>query len=100
MSSRLFAVYTSQDVQTVCKNAGVKLIYLPSYSPDLNLIKEMFAQLKAWFKKNYKLANGMVFDQLLGMGMDLIKDGTKNYFIRSSVGVPLRDGNDLDYFYD
>ena len=100
MSSRLFAVYTSQDVQTVCKNAGVKLIYLPPYSLDLNPIEEAFAQLKAWFKKNYKLASDMAFDEFLGMGINLVKDGAKNHFVRSSVGVPIRDGNDVDYFYD
>ena len=99
MSSRLFAAY-AQDVQTVYKNAGIKLIYLPPYSPDLNSIEEGFAQLKAWFKKNYKLANDMAFNEFLGMGINLVKDRAKNYFIRSSVGVPLCDGMHLDYFYD
>ena len=96
----LFSAYSSQDVHTVCENAEIKLIYLPPYSPDLNPIEEAFAQLKAWFKKNYKLANDMAFDEFLGMGINLVKDGAKNHFIRSSAGVPLRDGNDLDYFYD
>jgi len=100
MSSTLFAAYASQDVQTVCKNAGIKLIYLPPYSPDLNPIEEAFAQLKAWFKKNYKLANNIAFDEFLGMGINPVKDGAKNHFIRYSVGVPLCDGNDLDYFYN
>ena len=80
MSSRLLAAYAPQDIQTVCENAGVKLIYLPPYSPDLNPIKEAFAQLKAWFKKNYKLVNDMAFDEFLGMGINLVRDGAKNHF--------------------
>ena len=81
MSSRLHAAYyVSQDIQTVCGNAEVKLIYLPPYSPDLNSIEEGFAQLKAWFKKNYKLVNDMTFDEFLGMGINLVKDRKINLF--------------------
>ena len=80
MSSRLLAAYAPQDIQTVCENAGVKLIYLPPYSPDLNPIEEVFAQLKAWFKKNYKLMNDMAFDEFLGMGINLVRDEAKNHF--------------------
>ena len=57
------------------ENAGVNLIYLLSYSPDLNPIEEAFAQLKAWFKKNHKLANDMAVYEFLGMGINLVKDG-------------------------
>jgi transposase len=37
----------------MCYEAGVKLIYLSPYSPDLNPIEEFFAVLKAFFKKNW-----------------------------------------------
>ena len=70
------------------------------HSPDLNPIEEAFAQLKAWFKKNYKLANDMEFDEFLGIGINLVKDCAKIYFIQSSAGVPLHDGNNLDFFYN
>ena len=43
MFSRLLIAYALQDVQTVCENAGIKLIYLSPYLPDLNLIEEVFA---------------------------------------------------------
>jgi transposase len=32
---------------------GVKLVYLPPYSPDLNPIEEFFAELKAFIKRNW-----------------------------------------------
>lgn len=31
---------------------GVKLVYLPPYSPDLNPIEEFFAKLKAFIKRS------------------------------------------------
>lgn len=39
----------------MCETAGVKLVYLPPYLPDLNPIEQSFAQLKAFIKKNKDL---------------------------------------------
>ncbi|KGO76427.1 hypothetical protein PITC_073090 [Penicillium italicum] len=39
----------------MCLSAGVKLVYLPLYSPDFNPIEEFFAELKAFIKRNWKL---------------------------------------------
>jgi transposase len=40
-------------IQQMCDAAGVKLLYLPPYSPDLNPIEEQFAELKAFVKKSF-----------------------------------------------
>jgi hypothetical protein len=37
----------------MCADAGIKLMYLPPYSPDLNPIEEFFAELKAFIKRNW-----------------------------------------------
>jgi transposase len=37
----------------MCHDAGVKLVYLLPYSPDLNLIEEFFAELKAFIKRSW-----------------------------------------------
>lgn len=37
----------------MCANAGVKLIYLQSYSPDLNQIEEFFVEPKLCIKHNW-----------------------------------------------
>lgn len=34
--------------------AGVKLVYLPPYSPDLNPIEEFFAKLKAFIRRHWQ----------------------------------------------
>jgi transposase len=38
----------------MCSDAGVKLLYLPPYSPDLNPIEEFFAELKAFIEKQWQ----------------------------------------------
>ena len=38
--------YHTERIEQIYINAGVKLIYLLIYSPDLNPIKEFFAELK------------------------------------------------------
>lgn len=43
--------HRSERVQQLCADAGVKLLYLPPYSPDFNPIEEFFAELKAYIKK-------------------------------------------------
>jgi transposase len=43
----------SEQVKQLCSDAGVKLLYLPPYSPDFNPIEEFFAELKAYIKKTW-----------------------------------------------
>jgi transposase len=39
----------------MCDDKGVKLMYLPPYSPDLNPIEEFFAKLKAFIRRHWDL---------------------------------------------
>jgi transposase len=43
----------SERVAQLCSDAGVKLVYLPPYLPDLNPIEEFFAVLKAFVRKQW-----------------------------------------------
>ncbi|KAI3112716.1 hypothetical protein CBS147330_9904 [Penicillium roqueforti] len=43
----------SERISQMCADAGVKLVYLPPYSPDLNPIEEFFAELKAFIRRNW-----------------------------------------------
>lgn len=47
------SLHRTERVGQLCADAGVKLMYLPSYSPDLNPIEEFFAELKAFIKKQW-----------------------------------------------
>lgn len=43
--------HRTEGVRQICLAAGVKLVYLPPYSPDLNPIEELFAELNAFIKR-------------------------------------------------
>ncbi|OQD68577.1 hypothetical protein PENANT_c109G00802 [Penicillium antarcticum] len=43
----------SDRIEEMCIEAGVKLVYLPPYSPDLNPIEEFFSELKAYIRRNF-----------------------------------------------
>jgi transposase len=43
----------SARIEQLCDKAGVKLLYLPPYSPDLNPIEEFLAELKTFIKRNW-----------------------------------------------
>ena len=40
-----------KEVQTLLQGAGIKLLYLPAYSPDLNPIENMWSKIKAILRK-------------------------------------------------
>jgi transposase len=44
------SIHHSEKVKQLCNKAGVKLLYLPPYSPTLNPIEEFFAELKTYIK--------------------------------------------------
>lgn len=43
----------SDRIEQLCSDAGVKLMYLPPYSPDLNPIEEFFSELKAFIRRHW-----------------------------------------------
>jgi len=65
----------------MCEEAGVRLEFLPPYSPDYNPIEEALAELKAWIKKNYMLAETYgSFDRFLEAGMRYMSCKPGNHF--------------------
>lgn len=49
----------SDSVEQLCADAGVKLLYLPPYSPDLNPIEEFFAELKGFIRRQWHLSTDL-----------------------------------------
>lgn len=47
-----------EGIEQICSQAGVKLVYLPPYSPDLNPIEELFAELKAFIRRHWQSYEG------------------------------------------
>ncbi|EAU30139.1 conserved hypothetical protein [Aspergillus terreus NIH2624] len=46
--------HRTERIDQICAEAGVKLLYLPPYSPDLNPIEEFFSELKQFIKKRWQ----------------------------------------------
>ena len=63
--------------------SGVRVEYLPPYSPDLNLIEEAFSKIKAFIHCNEDIVttgDGIAFDMY--MAMDVIPpNDAAGYFI-------------------
>lgn len=45
-----WSVHHGEDVRELVEHFGCELLYLPTYSPDLNPIEHLFAKLKAFIK--------------------------------------------------
>jgi len=54
------SIHKSARVAELCENYGVRLKFLPPYSPDFNPIEATFHDLKAWIRRQYEMA--MEFD--------------------------------------
>lgn len=50
------SIHHSQALKELCEEHGVRLEFLPPYSPDKNPIELTFNNLKAWLKKHYREA--------------------------------------------
>lgn len=48
----------SERVAQLCEDLGVKMVFLPPYSPNLNPIEEFFGELKSFIKHRWGLCEG------------------------------------------
>ena len=58
------SIHKSAEFRELCDQFGLLLEFLQPYSPDYNAIKESFAKLKEWMKKNRDLV--LAFEDDLG----------------------------------
>jgi hypothetical protein len=92
--------HLSEDLATMCEEAGVRLEYLPSYSPDYNLIEESFSALKAWMRRNRELVP--VFEPFfegymyLAVQMACNQEAARGFFRSASIDVTEEDV-DINY---
>lgn len=63
--------YHTERIAELCSNAGVKVLYLPPYSPDLNPIEEFFAELKAFVRRNWQNHEGQNFKKFFVNGVSM-----------------------------
>lgn len=68
----------------MCREAGVRLIYLSPYSPDFNPIEFSFSPLKAWMRSNRELAGHFSgwYEGFFQLAVEFcgVEKHAKNYF--------------------
>lgn len=76
------STHHSEKVRELCLAAGIRLLYLPPYSPDYNPIELTFHLLKQWLRKHRDLAPqwgsenyDIRFTQFLRSGIEHCLDG-------------------------
>jgi transposase len=60
--------HRTENILRMCLDAGVKLIYLTPFSPNLNAIEEFFSELKRFIKRKwteYEMNLNQGFDAFL-----------------------------------
>jgi transposase len=87
------SIHHSERVKQMCCDAGVKLVYLPPYSPDLNPIEEIFAELKAFIKlsgHDYEENPRQGFDAFLEWCISVVggrKDSARGHFRHAGINI-------------
>jgi transposase len=85
--------HRTERIEQLCYEAGVKLVYLPPYSPDLNPSEEFFAELKAFIKKNWQAFEDCLeqgFDVFLEWCIDVVggkKDSAEGHFRHTGLTI-------------
>lgn len=83
----------------MCVDAGVKLVYLPPYSPVLNPIEEFFAEPKVFIKRNwsyYEVGPGQGFDTFIGWCTDVVdakEESARGHFWHAGLKIEEVSGN-------
>jgi hypothetical protein len=84
--------YTEQ-LKQMCCDASVKLMYLPPYSPNLNPVEELFAELKPFIQKSWNAfeeAPEQGFDCFLDWCIDMVggkQDSARGHFRHAGIKV-------------
>jgi transposase len=65
------SIHKVAGIRELVEERGMRLLYLPAYSPDLNPIELAFSTIKAWLRLNrdrvneeYELGDGIVYNIL------------------------------------
>ena len=73
--------HLSEDLATMCEEAGVHLEYLPLYLPDYNPIEEGFSTMKKWMQRHRaEAANFENFGEFIGYTLEAFEDRHLDHF--------------------
>src|ERR1700677_2373044 len=78
------SIHKVAGIQELVEERGAHLLYLPSYSPDLNPIELAFSSIKAWLRANRDHLNqnlaGSVYDALWQAVHSISAESAKGWY--------------------
>ena len=77
------AVHKVAGVKEAIRAAGASVLYLPSYSPDLNPIEQLFAKLKALLRKAAARTRDALWDTIGTLLDAFTPNECQNYIVNS-----------------
>ncbi len=72
--------HKGEDVRKAIEATGASLLYLPPYSPDLNLIENAFSKIKAYLRKAARRTIKGLWDAIADAIPLITESDCKNYF--------------------
>ncbi|GAB1319494.1 hypothetical protein MFIFM68171_09704 [Madurella fahalii] len=87
------SIHRSERLEQMCVEAGVRLLKLAPYSPDMNPIEEFFADIKAYIKQqrhNYADLFEKNFETFLRMSVDIVGSraaSAEGHFRHSGISI-------------
>lgn len=75
--------HKSPIVRQMIRGAGARLWYLPPYSPDLNPIEQVFAEIKHWMRISQKRTIDAVCNHIGHLVGTILSDECTNYFVNA-----------------
>ena len=79
-------------LREIYEAAGVRVVYLPPYSPDLNPIESSFSELKTWIRARRELTYefGVWYEGFITLGLRSVytQNSVRGYFRIAGVHVP------------
>ena len=74
------AVHKVEGLDEIAKKYGVRLRYLPPYSPDFNPIECAFSKLKTWLRTAKARTRDLLEDAILAAAAWITEQDAKNWF--------------------
>ena len=78
------SIHHANTVQELFEDAGIVLIYLPPYSPDLNPIEEVFHSVKSYLKAHEELVDVVRIESLVQSAFNSVDTAMCQAFIHHS----------------
>ena len=71
--------HRSEAIRASIRNAGAKLAFLPSYSPDLNPIEQVFAKVKHWMRMAQARSIEAIHDRIAELVIGISRSECASY---------------------